>query len=118
MTIDLPAGARTTEFTLGLELALPARSPALHWRIGLVFWNRRIHLVPRLRVRREDIHLGLKPAGIIQAAGIDSDHPACALRIFSAGQTRAALGTETALVLATRGALCEMITRRTACESE
>ena len=89
-------------------------SPALSRRILLVFWNRGIHLIPRLCVRGEDVVLRPEPTRIVQTTGIDPDDFGCALAIFAAGQPRATLGAKTALVTADGGTRREMIAALTA----
>src|SRR5262249_41287370 len=87
-----------------------SRSPVLSRRIVLVFWNRGIHLVPRLRVGGEAVHLRMKPARIIQAAGDKSDNRARHGRFrLCPSQTRPAICAKATLVFATLEALCEMI---------
>ena len=76
------------------------------------FRKRRIHLIPRLRVRSENIHLRTKPTGIIQAACVDPDDFRCAFGIFSTGQSRAALSAKTSLVLTDGRALRKMVVWR------
>jgi hypothetical protein len=74
--------------------------------------KRRIHLIPRLCVRSEDVHLRTKPTGVIQAARIDSDDSGCAFGILSARQTRAAVSAKTTLVLTDGRALRKMVVWR------
>jgi hypothetical protein len=92
----------------------------LLWRgwILLEFRNRRIHLVPRLGFRNEDVHLWLKPARIIQTAGQDSDKRRIALFGFGSGHSRPALGTKTALVLSSSDAGGEVVMQLSARHSK
>jgi hypothetical protein len=93
-------------------------SPVLSRRILLVFWNRGIHLVPRLCVRGENVVLRVEPTRIVQTTGIDPNDFGWALAIFAAGQPRATLGAKTALVTADGGTRREMIAALTACHFE
>ena len=66
--------------------------------ILLILWQSRFHEIPLLRVANKNIHLGLEPTWIVQTgSGQPDDAP---LRIFRAGQARAAFGTEAAQVVA------------------
>src|SRR5206468_4192975 len=78
-------------------------------RIKFIFRNCRVHLIPRLRVRNENIHLRAKPAWIIQAAGGDSDKSRGSLVGFAASDSRAAVRTKAAFVFAACQARCEMV---------
>ena len=41
--------------------------------IFVVFWNRRVHSIPWLRIRSKNVELRTKPARVIQATGVDPD---------------------------------------------
>ena len=69
-------------------------SPVLSRWILLVFWNRGIHLIPRLCVRGENVALRVEPTRIVQTTGIDPNDFGWALAIFAAGQPRATLGAK------------------------
>ena len=84
-------------------------SPVLSRWILLVFWNRGIHLIPRLCVRGENVALRVEPTRIVQTTGIDPNDFGWALAIFAAGQPRATLGAKTALVTADGGTGREVI---------
>src|SRR4030095_784573 len=86
--------------------------------ILFVFRNCRVELVPRLRVRSEDLELRTEPTRVIQTTGIDSDNSRCALALFPARQARAALGAKTTLVMTKFGARREMIAWRATRELE
>src|SRR4029077_14334446 len=88
-----------------------------YWRILLEFWNLRIHLIPRLRIRNEEIHLRLEPAGIIQSAGQDSHKLRFSSLKFASRNSRPAFGTKTAFVFSSPDAGCEMVTQSSACQS-
>lgn len=64
--------------------------------------NGRVHVVPRLYVRNEKIHLRAKPAWIVEATGSHSYKAGWPIIRFSAGESRSAVGAEAAFVLAAR----------------
>src|SRR5262249_1531616 len=79
--------------------------------------HRGIHLIPRLRVRNENVHLRLKPTRIIQCAGQNSD----GLRLlfkFAAGNERSAFRTKTALVFSSADAGRKMVAQLSARQSK
>jgi|SRR5581483_713820 len=79
--------------------------------IKFVFRNSRIHLVPRLSVGNEKVHLRTEPAWTIQAASGDSNESGRPFIGLSASQPRAAFGTKAALVPSAGQARCEMVTQ-------
>src|SRR5688572_30113179 len=87
------------------------RRSAILWCRGIqvVFRNSRIHLVPRLGVRNEEVHLRTKPAWIVQAPRGHSHETRCPFVGFSASQSGSTVATEAALVFSTREARREMI---------
>src|SRR5262249_60341369 len=48
-------------------------SVALPWRVGVVFGNRRVHVVPGLGALDEDVGLRPEPAGIVERADPQPD---------------------------------------------
>ena len=68
-----------------------------------------VHVIPRLCIRHEKIHLRAKPARIVQTAGGDADNAGVSFIRFCAGESRTAVGAEAAFVLAARQARREMI---------
>src|SRR5947207_14429626 len=68
---------------------------------GILFklWQRRIHLVPRVRVRCPHIHLRVEPARIIQARSSDCDN--VRVRVGLARNRRTAVRAKASMGLAT-----------------
>jgi hypothetical protein len=86
----------------------PARSRGLR-RVGLVFGDGWIKLIPWLNVRDEEVHLRSEPTWVVQGSRGDSDKTSGPLGIFAAGQPRSAFGAKAALVLAASQARGEMV---------
>jgi hypothetical protein len=80
--------------------------------------NRWIHLIPWLSVRNENLHLRLKPAWIIEAAGEDPHKLRFSCFKFRPSESRSAFGTKTALVFSPRNTGCEMVTQLSARQSK
>jgi hypothetical protein len=86
--------------------------------IFLELRERRVHVVPRLRVGGEDMISRVKPTRVIQARCINSDDLRGALSVFATSKTRTTLGAKTALMLETHLAVREMIARHTFSKSK
>src|SRR5262252_2425631 len=71
-------------------------------RNGFIFRERRIHLIPGLRVGNEKVHLRPKPAWIIQTARGNSHNARGPFLGLRPSQPRAAVGAKAALVSAAR----------------
>ncbi len=80
-------------------------------RVLLKFRDRGIHLVPRLRIRNENIHLRLKPTRIVQRASQDSDKRRISSLKFASRNTRPAFGTKTTFMFSAPDTGCEMVTQ-------
>ena len=89
-----------------------------HRRVILEFRNRGIHLVPRLRVGNEEVHLRLEPTWVVQCSRQHSDEGRIARFRFGAGHSRSAFGAKTALVFSRADARREMVTQLSACNSK
>src|SRR5438046_8665989 len=88
------------------------------WRVLLEFRNRGIHLVPRLSVRNENIHLRMKPTRIVEAASQDSHKLRFLSFKFASRNSGPAFGTKTAFVLPPPDARREMVAQLSACYSK
>ncbi len=89
-----------------------------YWRVLLKFRDCRIHFVPRLGVRNENVHLWLKPTRIIQAACQDSDKRRIASFKFASRNSRSAFRTKTPLVLPASDAGRKMVAQLPARKSK
>ena len=89
-----------------------------YWRILFEFRNRGIHLVPRLRVGNENIHLRLKPARIIKASSQDSHKGRFYSFKFASRNSGSAFRTKTAFMFASPDAGREMVTQLSADQSK
>src|SRR5438094_9027880 len=87
-------------------------------RILIELRNCGIHLVPRLGVRNEDVHLWLKPARIIETASQDSHKGRFYSFKFASCNPGPAFRTETASMFASSDAGREMVTQLSAWESK
>jgi len=80
--------------------------------IFLELGERRIHVIPRLRVSGEDVISRAKPTRVIWARRANSNDRRGALSVFATGKTRTAFGIKTTLMLETHLAVREMMARR------
>ena len=87
-------------------------------RILIELRNCGIHLVPRLGVRNEDVHLWLKPTRIIEAASQDSHKGRFYSFKFASRNSGSAFRTKTAFMFASPDAGREMVTQLSADQSK
>ena len=78
-------------------------------RVSFELWQRWVHMVPRLRVRGEDVVARTKPTRVVQTSGVDSDNWRCAFGIFSSRYSRTALRAKATFMLKSSCAWCEMV---------
>ena len=82
-------------------------------RVSFELWQRWVHMVPRLRVRGEDVVARTKPTRVVQTSGVDSDNWRCAFGIFSSRYSRTTLSAKATFMLKPSRAWCEMVAQLT-----
>src|SRR2546423_10800646 len=80
-------------------------------RILLELRNRRIHLVPRLCVRNENIHLRFEHSGVVQAARQHTDKGRLSFFKLSSGHAGSTFRTKTAFMFSASDTWCEGVTQ-------
>src|SRR5256714_11551243 len=79
--------------------------------------NRRIHLVPRLCVRNENIHLRVEHSGVVQAARQQTDKGRISFCKLSSSDTGSTFRTKTAFMFSTPDTWCEVVAQFSLCYS-
>lgn len=92
--------------------------PPRYWWVLLEFRNCGIHLVPRLRVGNENVHLRPKPARIVKASCQNSHKRRITSFKFASSNPRPAFGTKSALMFPESNAGRKMVAQLSARQSK